>query len=44
VSGSTVRANTLETNNKDAADGADAKPPFQSGSEKARQQVWRAKL
>ena len=44
VSGSTVRGNALKINDEDVADGADAKPPFQSGSEQAGQQVWRAKL
>jgi len=44
VSVSTVRDNTLRINDEDAADGADAKPRLQSGSQKAGQQVWRAKL
>ena len=44
ASGSTVRANALKTNSADAADGADANLPSQSGSEKTEQQGWREKL
>ena len=44
ASGSTVRANALKTHGEDAADGADANLPSQSGSEKTEQQNWREKL
>ncbi|WP_354066567.1 hypothetical protein [Bradyrhizobium sp. OAE829] len=40
----TVRANPLETNGADAADGADANSPAQSGSGKTGAPVWSMRL
>ncbi len=44
ASGSTVRANALKTNSADAADGADANLPSQSGPQENRQERWRKRL